>query len=60
MHVPLGDRPRPRGDSVRVGESFGPQSQKLPGGEAGAPEPAAMGVLDMVAAQLELEGAQNT
>ena len=45
---------------MRVGESFGPQSQKLPGGGAAAPEPAAMGALGVVAAELELEAEQNT
>ena len=48
------------GGSVRAGGSSGPQSQKLPGGGAAAPEPAAMGALGVVEAELELEVEQNT
>ena len=48
------------GGSMRVGENFGPQSQKLPGGGAAALGPAAMGALGVVAAELELEVEQNT
>lgn len=43
------------GGSVRAGGSSGPQSQKLLGGGVAAPEPAAIGALGVVAAELELE-----